>query len=56
MPVNDALGVRMKEKYEMRARSYLTPGVPVAIRIDGKAFHTFTKGFKKPFDRVLSRR
>jgi tRNA(His) 5'-end guanylyltransferase len=43
----------MKEKYEMRARSYLTPGVPVAIRIDGKAFHTFTKGFKKPFDRVL---
>ena len=53
MPVNDALGVRMKEKYEMRARSYLTPGVPVAIRIDGKAFHTFTKGFKKPFDRVL---
>ena len=53
MPVNDALGVRMKEKYEMRARSYLTPGIPVAIRIDGKAFHTFTKGFKKPFDRVL---
>lgn len=53
MPVNDALGVRMKEKYEMRARSYLTPGVPVAIRIDGKAFHTFTRGFKKPFDRVL---
>ena len=53
MPVNDALGIRMKEKYEMRARSYLTPGVPVAIRIDGKAFHTFTKGFKKPFDRVL---
>lgn len=53
MPVSDALGVRMKEKYEMRARSYLTPGVPVAIRIDGKAFHTFTKGFRKPFDRVL---
>ena len=53
MPVNDALGARMKEKYEMRARSYLTPGVPVAIRIDGKAFHTFTRGFKKPFDRVL---
>lgn len=54
MPVtNDALGARMKQKYEMRARSYLTPGVPVAIRIDGKAFHTFTRGFKKPFDRVL---
>jgi tRNA(His) 5'-end guanylyltransferase len=27
--------------------------MPVAIRIDGKAFHTFTKGFNKPFDDVL---
>jgi len=26
---------------------------PVAIRIDGKAFHTFTRGFQKPFDEVL---
>ena len=26
---------------------------PVAIRIDGKAFHTFTRGFAKPFDDVL---
>jgi tRNA(His) 5'-end guanylyltransferase len=26
---------------------------PVAIRIDGKAFHTFTRGFDKPFDEVL---
>lgn len=28
--------------------------MPVAIRIDGKAFHTFTRGFQKPFDEVLS--
>ena len=27
--------------------------MPVAIRIDGKAFHTFTRGFQKPFDEVL---
>jgi tRNA(His) 5'-end guanylyltransferase len=26
---------------------------PVAIRIDGKAFHTFTRGFKRPFDEIL---
>lgn len=26
---------------------------PVAIRIDGKAFHTFTRGFQKPFDNIL---
>lgn len=27
--------------------------MPVIIRIDGKAFHTFTRGFKKPFDDIL---
>ena len=53
MPVNDELGKRMKENYEMRARTYLTRRTPVAIRIDGKAFHTFTRGFNKPFDEVL---
>ena len=26
---------------------------PVAIRLDGKNFHTFTRGFKKPFDEIL---
>lgn len=26
---------------------------PVIIRVDGRAFHTFTKGFQKPFDEVL---
>ena len=51
--VNDELGIRMKENYEMRSRTYLTRRTPVAIRIDGKAFHTFTKGFNKPFDEVL---
>ena len=53
MPVNDELGKRIKENYEKRARTYLTRRTPVAIRIDGKAFHTFTRGFQKPFDEVL---
>ncbi len=53
MPVNDDLGKRMKENYEMRARSYLTRRMPVAIRLDGAHFHTFTKNFQKPFDDVL---
>lgn len=26
---------------------------PVIIRIDGKAFHTFTRGFAKPFDKFF---
>ncbi|MDY4494939.1 MAG: tRNA(His) guanylyltransferase Thg1 family protein [Erysipelotrichaceae bacterium] len=50
--VKDALGDRMK-KYEYVSRIYLTPRTPVIIRLDGKAFHTFTRGFKKPFDMVL---
>lgn len=50
--VNDSLGDRMK-KYENVNRNYLTNRVPVIIRLDGKAFHTFTRGFKKPFDEVL---
>lgn len=50
--VKDALGDRMK-KYEYVSRTYLTPRTLVIIRIDGKAFHTFTRGFQKPFDGVL---
>ena len=52
MPVHDDLGIRMKS-YEKVSRIKLERKVPVAIRIDGKAFHTFTKGFQKPFDEVL---
>ena len=53
MPVNDALGTRMKEFYEQVPKTRLVRRMPVAIRIDGKAFHTFTRGFQKPFDKVL---
>ena len=53
MPVNDALGQRMKNYYEAIPKTRLMRRTPVAIRIDGKAFHTFTRGFQKPFDEVL---
>ena len=53
MPVRDDLGVRMKEFYEQIPKTKLMRRTPVAIRIDGKAFHTFTRGFQKPFDTVL---
>jgi len=46
------LGDRMKQ-YEHINRNYLLNRVPMIIRIDGKAFHTFTKGMKKPFDSIL---
>lgn len=48
----DSLGDRMK-RYEAASKSYLTCRTPVIVRIDGKAFHTFTKGFKKPFDTIF---
>ena len=49
----DNLGDRMKENYENRAKTQLLRRTPVIIRLDGKAFHTFTRGFKKPFDDIL---
>lgn len=53
--VKDDLGNRMKENYENRSKTYLVRRMPVIIRLDGKAFHTFTRGLKKPFDEILSR-
>ena len=53
MPVNDELGIRMKTYYEQIPKTKLMRRTPVAIRVDGKAFHTFTRGFQKPFDEVL---
>ncbi len=43
------LGERMK-RYEAAAHAVLTPRMPVVIRVDGRAFHTFTKDMQKPFD------
>lgn len=44
------LGDRMK-RYERVSDGKLTRRMPVIGRIDGKAFHTFTKNMEKPFDR-----
>lgn len=52
--MKDNLGNRMKENYENRAKTQLLRRTPVIIRLDGKAFHTFTRGFKKPFDDILT--
>ena len=49
----DSLGDRMKENYENRAKTYLVRRMPVIIRVDGKAFHTFTRGMKKPYDEIF---
>lgn len=51
--MHDDLGKRMKENYEDRTRFSLPRRTYTVIRVDGKAFHTFTKGFKRPFDHEL---
>jgi tRNA(His) guanylyltransferase len=47
-----SLGDRMKA-YECAARTTLPGRLPVIIRVDGKAFHTYTKACEKPFDSRL---
>lgn len=48
-PERDSLGNRMKG-YEDTFRMYLPKRMPLIVRVDGKAFHTLTRGLKKPFD------
>lgn len=43
------ISTRMKE-YEAVSSNYLIRRTPVIIRIDGKAFHTLTRGLDKPCD------
>lgn len=50
----DSLGDRMKG-YEREARTVLPPRSWTVIRLDGRAFHTWTKGLARPFDEQLIR-
>lgn len=46
----DTLGDRIKSNYEDRTRYFLPRRTYTIIRLDGKAFHSFTKQFKRPYD------
>ena len=46
----ESLGDRMKAYEMVHTQTSLVPGIPVYVRIDGRAFHTFTRGLQKPFD------
>lgn len=48
--MKDDLGSRMKDSYEDRYRISIPRRTYTMIRIDGKSFHTYTRGCKKPFD------
>jgi len=47
------IGDRMKRNYECRFRHELVRRVPVIVRVDGRAFHTYARGFRRPFDAKL---
>lgn len=53
MSNHDSLGDRMKQ-YENAYRIKLIRRAPKVIRLDGKAFHTFLKNAKKPFDSAVT--
>lgn len=46
----DPLGDRMKEQYEDRCRFLLPRRTYTIMRLDGRAFHNYTKGMERPFD------
>lgn len=50
----DKLGDRMKLYEQMEAGRKLMPGLPICVRVDGRAFHTFTRGMKRPYDEDMS--
>lgn len=45
----DTLGDRMKG-YEVTTRTFLPRRSYTIIRVDGRAFHTYTRGMERPFD------
>lgn len=53
MSKKDSLGDRMKS-YEDVVDFKLPPRSPIILRIDGKAFHSYTRGLKRPWDDALT--
>jgi tRNA(His) 5'-end guanylyltransferase len=46
---------REAREYESQHRQYLEKKVPVFIRLDGNAFSTLTRHFRKPYDEVFAK-
>jgi tRNA(His) 5'-end guanylyltransferase len=56
-PTNDpgphVLGDRVKAFEDLEAQRFLPPKMPILVRLDGRAFHSFTRGCARPFDENL---
>jgi len=53
--MSDKLGDRMKAYEREYTAERIGPGVYSVVRIDGRAFHTFTRGMDRPFDFYFAR-
>jgi tRNA(His) 5'-end guanylyltransferase len=52
--VKDDLGRRMKRDYEDALRLFLPRRAFFVVRVDGRAFHTFTSDLERPYCRQLA--
>jgi len=50
---NDSLGDRMKMYEGVTTARAIFKGQPIVARLDGKSFHTFTRGLPRPYDERL---
>lgn len=51
----DGLGDRCKAFEQIEAGRAVMPGLPILARLDGRAFHTFTRGMRRPYDEAMQR-
>lgn len=51
---SDDFGNRMKDYEAVEAQRRFMPRLPILARIDGRAFHTLTRGLKRPYDSDFS--
>ena len=49
------LGSRFKEYENQYAAQKVLPLQPIIARLDGRSFHTFTRGLRRPYDLRLSK-
>lgn len=52
--MDDNFGDRMKLYEAQECDRYLLPLTPIYARLDGRSFHSFTKGMERPYDEKFS--
>lgn len=52
--MSDTLGDRLKQLEAVEAGRRAPKGLPLMARLDGRSFHTWTRGLRRPYDDALS--